>query len=227
VGSLRDSRDEWRSKYMRNDVKIYGYQLSQATMRVRIAANLKGIAFEETFLDLVRGDQFNEAFRAINPQQVVPAALVQGQTTPLFQSMAILEYLEESAPEPALLPADAASRAWVRGMAQILIADTHRYSVPSTRNYLVGPLALSEKQLLDWIHHWIGRGLTAFEKHLAADGNTGDFCFGDSPTFADICLFPQIIGAKRFNIPLADYPNAARIFEHCMAMEAFKRAIPE
>jgi maleylacetoacetate isomerase len=212
---------------MSNGMKIYGYQLSQATMRVRIAANIKGIAFEETFLDLVRGDQFDEEFRTLNPQQVVPAILIEGHKAPLFQSMAILEYIEETVPQPALLPADAASRAWVRGMAQILIADTHRYSVPSTRNYIAGTLGLSDKQLLDWIHHWIGRGLTAFEKHLSADGKTGDFCFGHNPTFADISLFPQIIGAKRFNIPLAEYPIAMGIFERCIAMDAFKRAIPE
>lgn len=207
-------------------MKIYGYELSQATMRVRIAANFKGIAFEETFLDLVRGDQFDDSFRTINPQQVVPAVLIDGHKTPLFQSMAILEYLEETAPHPPLLPAGAVARAWVRGMAQIVIADTHRNVVPSTRNYLTGTLGHSEGELLAWIHHWVGRGLTAFEQHLTMDGHTGDFCFGDAPSFADVCLFPQIIGARRFNAPLDDYPKTMRIFERCMSMHQFQSAIP-
>ena len=207
-------------------MKVYGYELSQATMRVRIAANLKNIAFEEEFLDLVRGDQFDNGFMAINPQAVVPAVFVDGLERPLFQSMAILEYLEETAPAPPLLPKGAADRAWVRGMAQIIIADTHRNVVPSTRKYITGEFGHSDAELLTWIHHWVGRGLTAFETHLREDGKSGDFCFGASPTFADLCLFPQILGAKRFNAPLGAYPIAMRIFERCMAMPEFRTAIP-
>lgn len=207
-------------------MEIYGYQLSQATMRVRIAANLKNVTFTEKFLDLVKGDQFDEAFRAVNPQQVVPAIILEGQSTPLFQSMAILEYLEETYPTPALLPPEPADRAWVRGMSQILIADTHRYVVPSSRNYLTKTLGHSEEELLEWIHHWIGRGLLAFEQHLSADGKCGQYCFGSQPGLADICLFPQIVGAKRFKVALDKYPLLMKIFENCMSLDEFKSAIP-
>lgn len=195
-------------------------------MRVRIALNFKKVAFEEEFLDLLNGDQFSEHFKSINPQQVVPAVIVEGEKLPLFQSMAILEYLEETYPNPSLLPADAISRAWVRGMAQIIIADTHRNVVPSTRKYITETFGHTEAELIGWIHHWIGTGLSAFEKHLQMDGKSGNFCFGSQPGFADICLFPQILGAKRFKTPLNSYPTALRIFDNCMALDEFRKAVP-
>ena len=206
-------------------IKIYGYQLSQATMRVRIALNFKGVAFEEEFLDLVKGDQFDAKFKAINPQQVVPAVLIDGVDMALFQSIAILEYIEETYREPALLPSDPVERARVRGMAQILVSDTHRAAVPSTRKYITGTLGHSDAELRAWVHHWVGRGLEAFESRLAGDGFSGEFCHGDSPSHADICLFPQIISAKSFGVPLEPYPNVMRIFERCMNLEPFSGAL--
>lgn len=207
-------------------IKIYGYQLSQATMRVRIALNLKKIAFEEQYLDLLKGDQFDPAYKAINPEQVVPAVIMEGRDKALFQSLAILEFIEEVYPDPALLPVDPFERARVRGLGQILVSDTHRNVVPSTRQYITDTLGHSEAELKTWIHHWIGRGLEAFETRLRTDGSAGQFCHGDTPTFADICLFPQIIGAKRFAVPLDGYPMVTEIFGRCMALDPFKKAIP-
>jgi len=151
-------------------IKIYGYQLSQATMRVRIALNLKGMAFEEEFLDLLKGDQFDATFVAINPQHVVPAVVIEGVDIALFQSMAILEYLEETWPSPPLLPEDSVARARVRGLAQTIVSDTHRASVPATRKYLTDTLGHSDVELRDWVHNWAGKGLQAIETRLANDG---------------------------------------------------------
>ncbi len=207
-------------------IKIYGYQLSQATMRVRIALNFKNVAFEEQFMDLLKGDQFDAAYTAINPQQVVPAVVVDGQDLALFQSMAVLEYIEEVYKEPPLLPADPLERARVRGLAQIVVSDTHRPVVPSTRAYITDTLGHSDADLKTWIHHWVGIGLGAFETRLRSDGRSGLFCHGDTPTFADLCLFPQIIGAKRFALPLEPYPKIMAIFDRCAGLEQFKKAIP-
>ena len=207
-------------------IKIYGYQLSQATMRIRIALNVKGVSFDETYLDLVKGDQFDPAYRAVNPQQVVPAVIMDDGGPTLFQSMAILEYIEETYPEPALLPADARGRARVRGLAQIIVADTHRAVVPTTRNYISQTLGLGEVELMAWIRYWVGAGLQAFEANLTGSSEQGQFCHGDTPTFADLCLVPQIFGAKRFDVPLDDYPTALSIFGRCLEIEAFARAAP-
>jgi len=208
-------------------MKVYGYQLSQATMRVRIALNLKKVDFQELDIDLLKGDQFKESFTKINPQQVVPAVDLEDQNPLLFQSMAILEYFEEAFSDPPLLPADLRGRARVRGLAQMIIADTHRSSVPSTRKYLTNTLGQSEEVLQGWINHWVSKGLEAFESRLRLDDVTGRFCHGDSPTFADLSLFPQILGAKRFDVPTHSFPIAMQIFDRCMDMAEFKVSIPD
>src|SRR5207249_2280378 len=146
------------------EVKLYTYYRSQASFRVRIALNLKGLSREDSFLHLEKGDQFAPEYRRLNPQMVVPT-LIDGDTR-LFQSLAILEYLEEKYPEPPLLPADLAARAWVRGLALINIADSHPLIVPRIRHYLSDELKLGEDQLLDWIRHWFGLGLAAIETLL-------------------------------------------------------------
>src|SRR5579863_1720288 len=142
-------------------MKLYTYYRSQATFRVRIAMNLKGLAHEDTYLHLEKGDQFDPAYKAVNPQMVVPT-LIDGEVK-LFQSLAILEYLDEKYPKPPLLPADIAARAWVRGLALINIADSHPLIVPRIRHYLTDDLKLSEEQLLGWICHWLDAGLAAME----------------------------------------------------------------
>jgi maleylacetoacetate isomerase len=190
-------------------MKLYTYYRSQASFRVRIALNLKGIAREDSFLHLERGDQFAAEYRAINPQMVVPTLI--DANVKLFQSLAILEYLEEKYPEPRLLPADPQARAWVRGLALINVADSHPLIVPRVRHYLTDVLKLSDEQRLAWIQHWLGAGLEAIEALLAEHSQSGVFCHGDRPTIADICLVTQVTPAKTFNVPLDAYPRVAHL----------------
>lgn len=205
-------------------MKLYTYYRSQASYRVRIALNLKGIAREEAYLHLEKGDQFAADYKALNPQMVVPT-LIDGDVT-LFQSLAILEYLDEKYPEPPLLPADPAARAWVRGFALINIADSHPLIVPRIRHYLLDDLKLSQDQLTGWIRHWIGAGLAAMEALLAEHRESGRFCHGDAPTIADIGLVTQVTPAKTFGADLAPYPRVMRVYDSCMAIPAFADAHP-
>ena len=205
-------------------MKLYTYYRSQASFRVRIALNLKGPQREHEFLHLEKGDQFAADYRAMNPQMVVPT-LIDGDTK-LFQSLAILEYLDEKYPKPPLLPADPAARAWVRGLALINIADSHPLIVPRIRHYLTDDLGLSQEQLLGWIQHWMGAGLAAMEALLAEHRESGDFCHGDRPTIADIGLVTQVTPAKTFGGDLAPYPRVVRIYDSCMAIQAFADAHP-
>lgn len=205
-------------------MKLYTYYRSQASFRVRIALNLKGVAREDVYLHLERGDQFAADYRALNPQMVVPT-LIDGETK-LFQSLAILEYLDEKYPEPPLLPADLAARAWVRGLALINIADSHPLIVPRIRHYLTDDLGLTQQQLQGWIGHWIGAGLAAMEALLAEHRNSGAFCHGAAPTLGDIGLVTQVTPAKNFGLDLAPYPRVMRVYDSCMAIPAFADAHP-
>jgi maleylacetoacetate isomerase len=205
-------------------VKLYTYYRSQASFRVRIALNLKGLSHEDTFLHLERGDQFAPQYRALNPQMVVPT-LIDGETK-LFQSLAILEYLEEKYPEPPLLPADIAARAWVRGLALINIADAHPLIVPRIRHYLTDELGLGQEQLLGWIRHWLGAGLAAMEALLSEHRESGRFCHGDAPTIADIGVVTQVTPSKVFGVDLAPYVRVMRAYDTCMAIPAFADAHP-
>jgi len=205
-------------------MKLYTYYRSQASFRVRIALNLKGIAREDSFLHLEKGDQFAAAYRAINPQMVVPT-LIDGDSK-LFQSLAILEYLEEKYPEPPLLPADPQARAWVRGLALINVADSHPLIVPRVRHYLTDVLKVSDDQRLAWIQHWLGAGLQAIETLLAEHPSSGAFCHADRPTLADICLVTQVTPAMTFNLSLDPYPRVMRIYDNCMAISTFADAHP-
>jgi len=205
-------------------MKLYTYFRSQASYRVRIALNLKGLPREEEYLHLEKGDQFKPGYKTVNPQMVVPT-LIDGDLR-LFQSLAILEYLEETHPKPPLLPADPASRAWVRGFALINIADAHPLIVPRIRNYLSGTLKVSEEQKLAWIQHWLGLGLAAMETLLGEHRESGRFCHGDAVSLADICLVTQVTPAQTFKTPLDAYPKVMRIYQTCMAIPAFADASP-
>ena len=207
-------------------MKLYTYYRSQASFRVRIALNLKGVARDDVYLHLEKGDQFAEAYRAVNPQMVVPT-LVDGDAR-LFQSLAILEYLDEKYPEPPLLPprSDIAARAWVRGLALINIADSHPLVVPRIRHYLVDELGLSQEQLLAWIGHWLAAGLTAMESLLAEHRESGRFCHGDMPTIADIAVVTQVTPAKTFGLDLAPYPRVVGVYDNCLTIPAFAEAHP-
>ena len=206
-------------------MKLYGFWRSLATFRVRIALNLKGLPYEETMVNLPQGEQFLAEYKAVNPQSVLPA-LIDGDGPPLFQSMAILEYLDETHPQPPLLPATARARARVRGLAQIVACDSHPLLVPRVREYLEHELKLDEPTRLKWIHNWIGEALKALEANLAGSRETGRYCQGNAITIADICLVSQVTGANLFKYDLAPFPTVRRIVDTCMQNEAFARAHP-
>jgi maleylpyruvate isomerase len=205
-------------------MKLYTYYRSQASFRVRIALNLKGLAHEDTFLHLERGDQFAAEYRTLNPQMMVPTLIDDG--VELFQSLAILEYLDEKHPHPPLLPPEPEARAWVRGVALINVADSHPLIVPRVRHYLTDVLKLGDAQRLAWIRHWLTLGLEAIEVLLAQHPQSGNFCHGGRPSIADICLVTQVTPAKTFDCPLDAYPRVMRVYDACMAIPAFADAHP-
>ena len=207
-------------------MKLYTYWRSQASFRVRVALRIKGLAVETASLDLLRGEQFEGAYRALNPEMVVPT-LLDGQGPPLMQSLAILEYLEEKHPQPPLMPADLRARAHVRALAQIVAMDAHPFIVPRVRKYLEQELHLDEPARLSWVRHWLDAGSRAIEDVLLRDPRTGRFCCGDRPTIADICLVAHLTSAKMLcDCDPAPYPTAARIFDACMQIEAFAQEHP-
>ncbi|HEX6841597.1 MAG TPA: maleylacetoacetate isomerase [Stellaceae bacterium] len=205
-------------------MKIYTYWRSQAAFRVRIAMNLKGLKSEDVFINLDRGEQYKPEYKATNPQAVLPT-LFDGDAK-LFQSVAILEYLEEKYPKPPILPTDPLARAWVRGFALINVADSHPLIVPRIRNYLTDVLKVDEAARTAWIQHWLGLGLEAMEQLLAEKKPAGKFCHGDTPTVADICLVTQVTPAQLFKCPLEPYKRVMRIYDSCMSIPAFAEAHP-
>jgi maleylacetoacetate isomerase len=206
-------------------MKLYGHWRSLATLRVRIALNLKGIATEDAYVDLSKGEQLTDAYRAVNPEMVLPT-LVDGAGPPLFQSLAIIEYLDETHPKPPLLPTEPRARARVRGLAMIHAADAHPLIVPRVRNFFEHEFKLSEPQRLTWIRMVFAKGFEALEANLARDPSTRTFCHGDQITLADICLVAHSIGAGYFNVDTTPYPTARRIVDACLAIDAFARAHP-
>ena len=206
-------------------MKLFSFWRSLATYRVRIALNLKGLKPEVVNIDLIKGDQRQPEFKAVNPQMVIPA-IVDGKGPVLFESLAIIEYLDEVHPHPPLLPTDSRARAFARGIAQIVACDSHPLLVPRIRNYLINELKLDEPALNKWIRHWIGEALQAIESHLANDGMTGRFCCGEQPSIADICLASQAASAGYYQVDLKPYPTFARVVDACMQIEAFAAAHP-
>jgi len=207
-------------------VKLYSFWRSLATFRVRIALNLKGVVPNEVVnVDLLTGAQRTAEFREINPQMLIPA-IVDGEGPALFQSLAILEYLDELHPQPPLLPKDARGRARVRALSEIVACDAHPLVVPRVRNYLEQELKLDEPARLKWIRHWSREALAALETHLSRDRETGRYCHGEAVTIADICLTSHAVGARLFEIDLAPYPAVTRIVDTCLRQDAFARAHP-
>ena len=206
-------------------MKLYGFWRLFGSCREGRALALKGMAVEEASINLMQGQQLGEEYRAVNPQRVVPALIVDGGR-PLFQSMAILEYLEETNPQPTLLPQDARGRARVRGLAQIVACDTHPLIVPRIRNYLDKELRVDEPARNRWAQHWIVEGLEAVEAHLAHEPETGRFCHGDAPTLADVFVVSQVFGAQFFKCSTSSVPTVMRVFAECMKLEAFDRTQP-
>ncbi len=207
-------------------MKFFAFWRSLASFRVRIALNLKGIVPDEVIdVNLMQGKQREEAYRKINPQMVLPA-LIDGDGPVLFQSLAIMEYLDETHPNPPLLPKEARARARVRGLAQIVACDSHPLLVPRVREYLEHELHLDEATRLKFIQNWIGAALTALETNLASSQETGRYCQGDQITIADICLVTQATGAGFYKYDMARFPTVRRIVETCMQNDAFARAHP-
>jgi maleylacetoacetate isomerase len=205
--------------------KMYGFWRSAATFRVRTALNLKGLPYEETMIDLDAGEQHAPGFVAINPAASVPALFVD-DGPPLIQSLAILEYLEERHPQPALLPPDLRGRARVRALGLIFAADHHPLIVPRVRRYLTDELGVGDDARTAWVRHWFREGLAQGEARLADDPATARFCHGDSPTIADLCLISQVMGARGFKVAMDDLPTVSRIADACLEIEAFQRAAP-
>jgi maleylacetoacetate isomerase len=206
-------------------MKLYGFWRSSAAYRVRIALALKGLSYDYVSVQLAKGEQYQPEYAAINPQNLVPVLEDAGHL--LYQSLAIIEHLEETHPEPRLLPTHPVERNRVRSLALIIACEIHPLNNPRVLNYLTSNFAVSEEQKLSWYRHWVTTGFTALEKRLTSEPWTGRFCHGDTPGFADISLVPQVANAKRFKVDLAPFPTIGRIDDECRKREAFRKAAPE
>jgi maleylacetoacetate isomerase/maleylpyruvate isomerase len=204
-------------------VKLYTYFRSSAAFRVRIALNLKGIAYHPVFVHLAKGEHRKPEYASVNVQALVPT-LELDDGTRLNQSLAIIEYLDEKYPQKPLIPKDALAKARVRSLSYLVASEIHPLNNLRVLQHLKRALGQSEDQVATWYRHWIADGLAKLEADLVS--STGKFCHGDAPTMADCCLVPQIFNAKRYNSDLAPYPNTMRIFDACMQLEAFDRAQP-
>jgi maleylacetoacetate isomerase len=203
---------------------LHGYYRSSASFRVRIALNLKGLESQHAFHHLRKNEQRAPDYLKLNPQGLVPSLAIPGGV--LTQSLAIVEYLDETHPDPALMPGDALGRARVRALAQIVACDIHPIDNLRVLNYLRGPLGQPEDAIKAWFNHWIASGFEAIEQ-LLDSSSTGRFCHGDSPSLADICLIPQVVNAGNFGLDLTPYPRIQAIHAAAMALPAFERALPK
>ena len=204
-------------------MKHYTYFRSSAAFRVRIALNLKGLPYEPVFVHLAKGEHRAPAYAKVNPQALVPT-LELDDGTRLNQSLAIIEYLDETHPQPALIPREAKARARVRSLSYLVASEIHPVNNLRVLQHLKRALGQNEEQINTWYRHWIADGLAKLEVELAA--SKGKFCHGDTPTMADCCLVPQIFNAQRYQSDLAPYPSTMRVFETCMKLDAFDRAQP-
>jgi maleylacetoacetate isomerase len=208
-------------------MKLYTFFRSSASYRVRIALNLKGLDYEQIPVHLRRGggEQLGEAYKSINPQALVPALEDGGKI--FTQSLAIIEYLEERFPKPALLPADPGDRATVRSMALLIACEIHPIQNLRVLVYLKKTLNQPDDGINRWAQHWINLGLSALEQTQLSAPRRGAFSFGDAPTLADICLVPQLANARRFGVDLALFPSLIEIERNCLALPAFANAAPD
>lgn len=205
-------------------IKLYSYFRSSAAYRVRIALNLKQIDYELEFVNLLKAEEQQALYAELNPQKLVP--VLEHDERMLYQSMAILEYLEETFPEPALLPSDSALRAEVRALSNVIACDIHPLNNTRVIKYLAGELEVGEEAKLQWYRHWVAEGFAAIEKRLEVFSE-GRFCFGNAPGMADALLIPQIYNARRFELDMTPYPLIESIDRHCLQIEAFTLAAPE
>lgn len=209
--------------------ELFSFWRTSATYRVRVAFNLKGVSPQERNVDLDAGEQRGEAFLKINPMGAIPALVDHGpgqSRTPLTQSLAILEFLDERYPTPALLPADAHGRARVRSLAAMLAADTHPLITPRVKKYLTTTGGFDDAAWRAWQIHWFTTGLQALEQRLVGEPGTGTFCHGDTPTIADICLASIVVVMRVFKIEVAGIPTVLRVMASCEQLDAFAKADP-
>ena len=206
-------------------MKLYHYFRSSASYRVRIALNLKGLSYEAVAVDLLKSAQRSAEYLALNPEGLVPV-LVEGQR-PLTQSLAIIEYLEETCPQPPLLPRDPQGRALVRALALAIACEISPLNNSGVLKYLKGPLAADERAVDAWYAQWIGRGFEALEKEVSRTTGDGQHMYGTAVTLADVCIVPQMYNARRYHCDLAPYPTLQRISAHLESLPEFARAAPE
>jgi maleylacetoacetate isomerase len=206
-------------------MQLYSYFRSSASFRVRIALALKGLPYDYVPVQIVHNEQFGAAFDALAPSHLVP--LLKDGDAVVNQSLAIIEYLDETHPEPPLLPGDALARAQIRALAQDIACEIHPLNNLRVLHYLTGTLGVSSEQKDGWYRYWVDVGLEALETQLAREAATGHFCHGDAPSLADLCLVPQIANARRFSIDLSPYATLTRIEAACLALPAFATAAPE
>ncbi|UOO90003.1 maleylacetoacetate isomerase [Vitreoscilla massiliensis] len=207
------------------NMKLYNFFRSGTSHRTRIAMNLKGLDYDYVAVALGKEEHLQAAFQAVNPQGLVPALVLDDNTT-LIQSPAILEWLDEAFPQNPLLPKDALARAHVRALAAIVGCDIHPINNRRILQYLRNELQQPEEEVLKWCARWISAGFAAMEEMLAADSQRGDFCYGNTPSMADVYLIPQVESARRFNVDLSPYPNIVAIDAHCAQIKAFADAAP-
>jgi maleylacetoacetate isomerase/maleylpyruvate isomerase len=203
-------------------MKLYTYFRSSAAFRVRIAMNLKGLAYEPTFVHLAKSEHRAPAYGAVNPQALLPT--LEDAGAQLTQSLAIMEYLEETRPLPPLLPKDPLGRVRVRSLSLLVACEIHPVNNLRVLQHLKRALGRNDEQVNAWYRHWIADGLAKFEADLAKA--PGKFCHGDVPTMADCCLVPQVFNAQRYKCDMSGYPTTMRVFAECMKLDAFERAQP-
>lgn len=209
-------------------MKLYSYFRSSASYRVRIALNLKGLPYTVVPVHLLKdgGEQMTSAYRQLSPDALVPALQLDAPEVNLTQSLAIIEYLEEIHPEPALLPKDPLDRAWLRSLALAIACDIHPLNNLRVLRYLVDEMKLSEAEKDRWYKHWVEQGLASLETILSSDARVGRYCFGDSPGYADCFLVPQVANAQRMQCDLSGMPTISRINAACLELETFAAASP-
>jgi len=204
-------------------IQVYGFWRAIASFRVRVALKLKGLPFEEIPIDILSGEQFKPGYEAINAERVVPTLIHDGHS--LFQSLAIIEYLDDIQPMPRLMPDDVKERAYARALALMTVADAHPLTVPRVRSHLAAALGADAKAVVDWGKHWTTEGLAAYERLLVRRA-PAPFALGAEPGLADICIAGQVVGAQYLKLELGAFPVVARLAERCFAMPAFASSHP-
>jgi maleylacetoacetate isomerase len=204
-------------------IQVYGFWRSIASFRIRVALNLKGLPFEETPIDILVGEQFEPGYVAVNPERVVPTFIHDGHS--LFQSLAIIEYLDDIQPTPRLLPEDAKERAYARSLALMTVADAHPLVVPRVRKHLAKTFGADAHAIEEWGKHWTTEGLATYERLLARRA-PAPFALGAEPGLADICIAGQVVGAHFLKLELTDFPLVAELADRCFAIPAFKSSHP-